>query len=180
MSVLGTNQTSSLKKPSSGNCRSSICCIHYLFTVIDRLEQFVRGEPEYDYVREDGVWGEEAALVGWILMDYCKGGLDRCTCFLCVNHKVQDNIPKLFRAMMPSRTYAAGSTDVEGNSELSHSPCGIPSLRHRHLSKRFSCRQADWQRAMRLTKGVYCTLAGGVIPLVKSPGLSRIVLSGGG
>ena len=59
---------------------------------IDRLEQFVRGEPEYDYVREDGVWGEEVALVGWILMDYCKGGLDRCTRFLCVNLKVQDNI----------------------------------------------------------------------------------------
>lgn len=46
-------------------------CLCYLTIVIDQLEQCDRSESEYDYVRKDGIWGEEAALVGRILADSC-------------------------------------------------------------------------------------------------------------
>lgn len=49
-----------------------VLLFYRLCTVVDRLGQFDRGESEYDDVREDGVWGEETALVGWILVDSCS------------------------------------------------------------------------------------------------------------
>jgi hypothetical protein len=71
MSVAGANPTLSLKHQLSGNRRSSASFSSASRSLI-RLEQPGGGEPEYDHVREDGVWGEEATLVGWILVGGCK------------------------------------------------------------------------------------------------------------
>ena len=57
--------------------------------MVDQLEQSDGGEPEYDYVREDGVWGEEITLVGWILADSCNCRLDGRICFLCVDYDIR-------------------------------------------------------------------------------------------
>ena len=57
-----------------------------------RSEQPFRGESEYDDVREDGVWGEEVALVRWILVDCCNCRLDVCTYFLCFDYEIHHNI----------------------------------------------------------------------------------------
>ena len=60
--------------------------------MIDKLEQSDGGEPEYDYVREDGVWGEEITLVGWILADSCNCRLDGRICFLCVDYEIRCDV----------------------------------------------------------------------------------------
>ena len=66
------------------------CCLRSLCAVIYQLEQSFRSGSKYDYVREDGVRGKEVALVRWILVDSCDGGLDECTRFLCQRARVTD------------------------------------------------------------------------------------------
>jgi hypothetical protein len=91
MLVVGANRILSLKEPLSGNYHSS-ASLSPLHIVIDRLEQCDRGESEYDHVREDGVWGEEVALVGWILGGNCSCHLDGCSNFLFIDHLIRDDI----------------------------------------------------------------------------------------
>jgi hypothetical protein len=67
-----------------------LCYLRSLCAVIYQLEQSFRSRSKYDYVREDGVWGKEVALVRWILVDSCNGGLDECTRFLCQRARVTD------------------------------------------------------------------------------------------